>query len=289
MESRLARFLIKAGTAVTLVFLYAPLVILALYAFNKGITHAWPPDLWTTRWFSAALHDPDLPGALRNSILAAIGATTIALVLGSLAAFAVHRFSFFGRDTISFVLVLPIALPGIVTAIALASSINYANTAVGLTPGLFTIIVGHATFCIVVVFNNVIARLRRTPTSFVEASMDLGADGLQTFRYVTLPALRTALVAGALLAFGLSFDEIVVTNFTAGATLTLPIWIFNNIRLPKQQPIVNAVALVLMLLSIIPVYFAQRLTGGVQAARPAAPGTAAAATPVVPLEEAGPG
>jgi len=289
MESRLARFLIKAGTAVTLVFLYAPLVILALYAFNKGITHAWPPDLWTTRWFSAALHDPDLPGALRNSILAAIGATTIALVLGSLAAFAVHRFSFFGRDTISFVLVLPIALPGIVTAIALASSINYANTAVGLTPGLFTIIVGHATFCIVVVFNNVIARLRRTPTSFVEASMDLGADGLQTFRYVTLPALRTALVAGALLAFGLSFDEIVVTNFTAGATLTLPIWIFNNIRLPKQQPIVNAVALVLMLLSIIPVYFAQRLTGGVQAAQPAAPGSAAAATPVVPLEEAGPG
>ena len=289
MESRLARFLIKAGTAVTLVFLYAPLVILALYAFNKGITHAWPPDLWTTKWFSAALHDPDLPGALRNSILAAIGATTIALVLGSLAAFAVHRFSFFGRDTISFVLVLPIALPGIVTAIALASSINYANTAVGLTPGLFTIIVGHATFCIVVVFNNVIARLRRTPTSFVEASMDLGGDGFQTFRYVTLPALRTALVAGALLAFGLSFDEIVVTNFTAGSTLTLPIWIFNNIRLPKQQPIVNAVALVLMLLSIIPVYFAQRLAGGAQAVERVGPGSAAATTSVVPLEEAGPG
>ena len=287
MESRLARFLIRAGTWLTLVFLYVPLGILALYAFNKGVTRSWPPDLWTTKWFSAALHDDLLGGALRNSIAAAIGATTIALALGSLAAFAVHRFAFFGRDAISFALVLPIALPGIVTAIALSSSIEYANKAVGLTPGLFTIIVGHATFCIVVVFNNVIARLRRTPTSLVEASMDLGADGWQTFRYVTFPALRTALVAGGLLAFGLSFDEIVVTNFTAGATLTLPIWIFNNIRLPKQQPVVNSVALVLMILSIIPVYFAQRLAGGGQAVGAAPRG--ASNEGIAALEEAGPG
>lgn len=275
MESRFARFLIRTGTWLTLVFLYAPLVILALYAFNKGVTRDWPPDLWTTRWFRAALDDELLGGALRNSIAAAVGATTIALVLGSLAAFAVHRFAFFGRDTISFALVLPIALPGIVTAIALSSSIDYANGAIGLRPGLFTIIVGHATFSIVVVFNNVVARLRRTPTSLVEASMDLGADGWQTFRFVTFPALRTALVAGALLAFGLSFDEIVVTNFTAGSTLTLPLWIFNNIRLPRQQPVVNAVALVLMLLSIVPVYFAQRLTGGVQPVERAGRGGAA--------------
>jgi putative spermidine/putrescine transport system permease protein len=281
MESRLARFLITLGTAITLAFLYVPLVILALYAFNKGITRAWPPDLWTTKWFSAAIRDDLLPGALENSILAALGATTVALILGSLAAFAVHRFSFFGRDTISFALVLPIALPGIVTAIALSSSINYANSTIGLQFGLFTIIIGHATFCIVVVFNNVIARLRRTPTSLVEASMDLGADGWQTFRFVTYPALRTALVAGGLLAFGLSFDEIVVTNFTAGSTLTLPIWIFNNIKLPNQQPVVNAVALVLMLLSIVPVYFAQRLAGGVQAVERVGPGSAAAATPVM--------
>jgi putative spermidine/putrescine transport system permease protein len=286
MESRLARIVIKTGTAVTLLFLYAPLVILALYAFNKGVTRAWPPDLWTTKWFSAALHDDLLGGALKNSILAAIGATTIALVLGSFAAFAVHRFSFFGRDTISFALVLPIALPGIVTAIALSSSIDYANSAVGLSPGLLTIIVGHATFCIVVVFNNVIARLRRTPTSLIEASMDLGADGWQTFHYITFPALRTALVAGGLLAFGLSFDEIVVTNFTSGSTLTLPLWIFNNIRLPKQQPVVNAVALVLMLLSIIPVYFAQRLAGGAQAVGAVSRGRSA--TPVAALDTASP-
>jgi putative spermidine/putrescine transport system permease protein len=233
-----------------------------LYAFNKGVTRRWPPDLWTTKWFSTAWHDPDLRPALAGSVQAAIGATLVALLLGSLAAFAVHRFRFFGRESISFALVLPIALPGIVTAIALSSAINFGHSLFGLTFSIWTIIIGHATFCIVVVFNNVIARLRRTPTSLVEASMDLGADGWQTFRYVTIPAIKTALVAGALLAFGLSFDEIVVTNFTAGPKLTLPIWIFNNIRTPHQQPVVNVVALVLMFFSLIPVYFAQRLTQG---------------------------
>jgi putative spermidine/putrescine transport system permease protein len=265
MESRLARLVVKAGTAVTLLFLYIPLVILGLYAFNKSRFRAWPPDLWTTRWFVAAWHDPTLPTALAGSIEAAVGATILALTLGSLAAFAVHRFRFFGRETISFALVLPIALPGIVTAIALSSAINFGHDLFGLTFSIWTIIIGHTTFCIVVVFNNVIARLRRTATSLTEASMDLGGDGWQTFRFVTFPALKTALVAGALLAFGLSFDEIVVTNFTAGPKLTLPIWIFNNIRTPQQQPIVNAVALVLMIASIIPVYFAQRFAGGADA------------------------
>jgi putative spermidine/putrescine transport system permease protein len=262
MESRFARLVVRIGTGITLAFLYAPLFILGIYAFNKSITRAWPPELWTTKWFSVAFHDPELPSALAGSIEAAIGATVAALILGSLAAFAVHRFRFFGRETISFALVLPIALPGIVTAIALSSAINFGHDLFGITFSVWTIIVGHTTFCIVVVFNNVIARLRRTPTSLVEASMDLGGDGWQTFRYVTLPSIRTALVAGALLAFGLSFDEIVVTNFTAGSKLTLPIWIFNNIRLPRQQPVVNAVALVLMLISIVPVYLAQRLTEG---------------------------
>jgi putative spermidine/putrescine transport system permease protein len=261
MESRGARLLIKTGMVVTLTFLYAPLVILALYAFNKGVTHAWPPELWTMKWFRVAWEDPEMRQGLLGSLQAAVGATAIALVLGSLASFAVHRFRFFGRETISFALVLPIALPGIVTAIALSSTIEVVRQSGFVEYGIWTIIIGHATFCIVVVYNNVIARLRRTPTSLVEASMDLGADGLQTFRYVTLPAIRTALVAGGLLAFGLSFDEIIVTTFTAGPKLTLPLWMLNNIRLPRQQPVVNAVALVLMLLSIVPVYFAQRLSG----------------------------
>jgi putative spermidine/putrescine transport system permease protein len=280
MESRAARLAIKIGTGVTLLFLYAPLVVLGIYAFNKSITRAWPPDLWTTRWFSAALHDPDLPSALTGSVEAAIGATLAALVLGSLAAFAVHRFRFFGREALSFAFVLPIALPGIVTAIALSSAIDFGHDLFGLTFSVWTIVIGHTTFCIVVVFNNVIARLRRTPTSLVEASMDLGGDGWQTFRYVTLPAIRTALVGGALLAFGLSFDEIVVTNFTAGSKLTLPIWIFNNIRLPRQQPVVNAVALVLMLVSIVPVYVAQRLTQG--ATESVAPSVAAGGAGEIP-------
>jgi putative spermidine/putrescine transport system permease protein len=267
VESRLARLFIKGGTVITLLFLYVPIVIFGLYAFGKGISRRWPPDLWTMQWFGAAWDDPDLRRAIVGSLEAAIGATIVALFLGSSAAFAVHRFRFFGRQTVSFVLVLPIALPGIVTAIALSSAVDFGNRLFGLQFGIWTIIIGHATFCVVVVFNNVIARLRRTSGSFVEASMDLGADGWQTFRHITMPAVRTAFVAGALLAFGLSFDEIVVTNFMAGPKLTLPIWIFNNIRLPRQQPIVNAVALVIMVASVIPVYWAQRLAGGVEEAR----------------------
>lgn len=262
MESRFARFVIKVGTLITLLFLYVPIVVLVLYAFSKGISRRWPPELWTLKWFQAAWDDEHVRSAIVGSLQAAVGATLVSLVLGSFAAFAVHRFRFFGRQTVSFILVLPIALPGIVTAIALSSAVNFGHRLFGLEFSIWTIIIGHATFCVVVVFNNVVARLRRTPTSLVEASMDLGADGWQTFRYITLPAIQTALVAGGLLAFGLSFDEIVVTNFTAGPKLTLPIWIFNNIRTPHQQPVVNVVALVLMFFSLIPVYFALRLTQG---------------------------
>ena len=199
--------------------------------------------------------------ALANSLVVASIATALALVLGSAAAFAVHRFRFFGRNSVSFLLVLPIALPGIVSAIALNSSINV----LGIPFGVLTIVVGHATFCIVVVYNNVIARLRRSSRSIEEASMDLGADTWQTFRYVTMPALRSALVAGALLAFALSFDEVIVTTFTAGSEQTLPIWILTNLSRPNQLPIVNVVALFVIVLSMIPVYVATRLSSGVAA------------------------
>jgi putative spermidine/putrescine transport system permease protein len=198
--------------------------------------------------------------ALITSLKAGLGATSIALILGSLAAFAVHRFRFFGRETVSFLLILPLALPGIVTGMALNSTINLGGQLIGVSFSLWTIIIGHATFCVVVVYNNVIARLRRTATSLAEASYDLGADGLQTFRYVILPNIATALLAGGLLAFALSFDEIIVTNFTSGSEITLPKWIFNNLRLPNQRPVVNVVASVLLIASLIPVYIAQRLT-----------------------------
>jgi putative spermidine/putrescine transport system permease protein len=196
-------------------------------------------------------------------VQAGLVATTLALVLGSCAAFAIHRTSFFGRDAISLLFILPLALPGIITGIALNAFFSFS----GVTFSIWTIIIGHATFCIVVVYNNVLARLRRTQGSLIEAAMDLGANGFQTFRDVTLPLISTAVVAGAMLAFALSFDEVIVTTFTAGAQSTLPIWIFGQIRHGILLPEVNVVVSFVILVTIIPVVIAARLTGGGGAAR----------------------
>ena len=260
IEPRSVQLGMAVFTGLVLLFLYVPLLVIMLYAFNPARSQAWPLPGLSTRWFTATWNNADVRTALLTSLKAGVGATTIALILGSLAAFAVHRFRFFGRETVSFILILPLALPGIVTGMALNSTINLGGELIGLSFSLWTIIIGHATFCVVVVYNNVIARLRRTATSLVEASSDLGADGIQTFRYVILPNIGTALMAGGLLAFALSFDEIIVTNFTSGSEITLPKWIFNNLRLPNQRPVVNVVASILLLASLIPVYIAQRLT-----------------------------
>lgn len=256
MRGGAGRWALRIATGGVLAFLYVPIFIIGLYAFNGGRAQTWPIKDWTLKWFGAALENEALHSAIILSIQAAVGATIIALILGTLAALAVHRFKFFGRETISFVLLLPIALPGIVTGMALNATFN----TLGVPFMLFTIIVGHATFCVVTVYNNAIARMRRSSRSIEEASMDLGADALQTFRRVTFPVIRTALVAGGMLAFALSFDEVIVTTFTAGTQATLPIWILSNLKLPNQRPIVNVVALVLILLSLIPVYIAQRMT-----------------------------
>jgi len=272
IEPRSVRIGMRVVSGLVLLFLYVPLLVIMLYAFNPARSQAWPLPGLSTRWFTATWNNADVRTALITSIKAGLGATTIALILGSLAAFAVHRYRFFGRETVSFVLILPLALPGIVTGMALNSTINLGGQLIGLSFSLWTIIIGHATFCVVVVYNNVVARLRRTATSLVEASSDLGADGFQTFRYVILPNIGTALMAGGLLAFALSFDEIIVTNFTSGSEITLPKWIFNNLRLPNQRPVVNVVASVLLIASLIPVYIAQRLTqesGGLVSGRSA--------------------
>jgi putative spermidine/putrescine transport system permease protein len=238
-------------------FIYVPLVLVVINSFNKNTSFAWPPTGFTTSWWSKAATNEGVRDAISRSVLVALVATAIALVLGSLAAAAIARYKFFGRDAISLLFVLPIALPGIVTGIALNNV--FTNFLSELT--IFTIIVGHATFCIVVVFNNVAARYRRLGSSLEEASMDLGANRFTTFRLVTFPLLRSALVAGGLLSFALSFDEIIVTTFTAGAgQTTLPIWIFQNLFRPNQAPIVNVVAAALILVSIIPIYLSQRLT-----------------------------
>ncbi|HJR93933.1 MAG TPA: ABC transporter permease [Gaiellaceae bacterium] len=280
VESRAMRILLRGGALVTLAFIYLPLFIIALYAFNRNVTQAWPIENYSTRWFSVAFHDPDVRDALKNSLIAAVGATAIALVLGTLASLAVSRYRFFGREVITFAVILPIALPGIVTGLALQATIIDVLGPLGIGFGLATIIVGHATFCIVVIYNNAIARMRRTSGSLDEASADLGADNWQTFRHVLLPQMRTALLAGGLLAFALSFDEVIVTVFTSGAEQTLPIWIFATLARPDDQPIVNVVALFVIVVSIIPVYIATRLAGssGITAERPKQ-STVAAATP----------
>jgi len=256
VESRLTRVLLRFGAGLTLAFIYLPLVLIALYAFNASVTQSWPIDTFTTKWFTTAYHDDGVRQALWLSVRAALGATAVALVLGTLTSLAVSRFEFFGRDAISLVVILPIALPGIITGLALRTT----YTTVGIDFGLLTIIIGHATFCIVVVYNNSLARLRRVSGSLEQASYDLGADAWQTFRYVTFPQMRTALLAGGLLAFALSWDEVVVTIFTAGAQQTLPIWIFANLFRPVQQPVVNVVALFVIVMSLIPVWIAQKVT-----------------------------
>jgi putative spermidine/putrescine transport system permease protein len=256
--SRRTNLLLRAGVSLTLAFLYIPLLVIAIYAFNSSKILAWPPPGFTTHWVDAAVHNSAVKDALWNSVKVGIAATALALILGSLASLAVARHRFFGRETISFLVILPIALPGIVTGVALSDTFTQV---LGVPLSLWTVIVGHATFCIVVVYNNSVARLRRSSSSFEEASADLGAHTWQTFRWVTLPNLRSALAAGALLAFALSFDEIIVTTFTIGAgEQTLPIWIFENLFRANQLPIVNVVAMFVVLLSAIPVYLAHRLT-----------------------------
>jgi putative spermidine/putrescine transport system permease protein len=262
MHDRTGRLVLRLATAAVLLFMYFPLVIVIAYAFNESGTSVWPPSSLSLRWVEAAIANTGLREAFLTSLVAALGATMIAIVLGTLAALAVAHHRFFGREAVSFVVIFPIALPGVVTGMALSTT--FATTSFPL--GLAAIVVGHATFCIVLVYNNVIARLRRASASLEEASADLGADTWQTFRYVTLPGVRTAILAGALLAFALSFDEVIVTIFVAGGVKTLPIWIFQSFRLANQVALVNVAGIVAILLSAIPVYLATRLTSDTGAA-----------------------
>ncbi len=278
--SRRSHALLRLAVGAGLAFIYIPLLVIAIYAFNSSKILEWPPPGFTLDWFPKALESQAAREALLTSFKVGAAATAIALLLGTLASLAVARNRFFGRETISFLVILPIALPGIVTGVALN---NTFTQVLGIDLGLFTVVVAHGTFCIVVVYNNVVARLRRVSTSFEEASADLGAHTWQTFRFVTFPSLRSALVAGGLLAFALSFDEIIVTTFTLGAgEETLPIWIFRNLFRPNQLPIVNVVAVFVVAISIVPVYLAHRLTreeGGAAATRGGAVEAEATAVP----------
>lgn len=244
-----------------MLFLHLPLAFIVLYAFSaEEKSFVFPPPGLTTRWFAVAWARADVRDALLLSLQVASVATAIALVLGTMAAAAVWRSRFFGREGISLLLILPIALPGIITGIALRSALNIG----GLPFSFWTIVIGHATFCVVVVYNNALARLRRTSPSLIEASMDLGADGFQTFRHVVLPQLGTALLAGGMLAFALSFDEVIVTTFTAGQQATLPIWMLNELVRPRQRPVTNVVAVFVIAITLIPILLAFYLTRDAQ-------------------------
>jgi putative spermidine/putrescine transport system permease protein len=247
MSGRGSRIGFSAAAAVVLVFLYLPLFLIGLYAFNKTTVNSWPFPGFSTRWFVKLWHDPAPKDAAWLSVRVALFSTAFALLLGTGMAFAFARFRFFGREAVNFAVTLPIILPGVITGVALASFFLFTHTDLSVR----TVIVGHTTFCIVLVFNNVLARLRRLSPSLEEASRDLGASGVQTFHYVTFPAIRTALIAGALLAFALSFDEIAVTFFLAGAdTTTLPLWILGAFRNSRNLPEVNAVATVILIISL---------------------------------------
>lgn len=238
-----------------LAFLHIPIVLVFLYAFTtEEASFRFPPPGLTTRWIGVAARNPDIREALSLSLGVAAVATATALVVGTLAAGAIWRSRFFGRETLSLFIVLPIALPGIITGISLRSAINLAS----LPFSFWTIVIGHATFCVAVAYNNVIARMRRTSPSLLEASMDLGASGWQTFRHVLLPQLSPALVTGGMLAFALSFDEIIVTTFTAGQQQTLPIWIFSSLVRPRQRPVTNVVAMLVVVVTFIPIILSQR-------------------------------
>lgn len=253
-----SKILLWSATVATLLFIYGPILVVVLNSFSTSKTLSWPPPGFTTEWWSKAFTNAGAMSAITTSLGVAAASTVIALLLGTALSFALHRFEFFGKSTVNLLVVLPIALPGIVTGIALN---NAFRTMLDIQLGWFTIIVAHATFCVVTVFNNVFARLRRIGTSLEEASSDLGAGIWTTFRLVTFPQIRSALFAGGLLSFALSFDEIIVTTFTAGSGVqTLPIYILENMFRPNQAPIVAVIAVVMILIAIVPIYIAQRLT-----------------------------
>ena len=256
---RRAPLALKLAAAAGLLFLHLPILLIFVYAFTtEDRSYQWPPPGLTFHWLSAAWNRPDVWQALRLSVGVAAVSTAVALVLGTLTAAAVSQAKFFGRETISLLVILPIALPGIITGIALRSAFNLAE----IPFSFWTIVLGHATFCVVVIYNNAVARFRRMSGSLVEASMDLGADGLQTFSYVVLPNIGTALLAGGMLAFALSFDEVIVTTFTAGQQQTLPIWMLEELVRPRERPVTNVVAMAVVLITLLPILAAYFLTRG---------------------------
>jgi putative spermidine/putrescine transport system permease protein len=254
-----ASWFLKISAVGAVLFLHIPMWLIFLYAFTTDESaYTFPPPGLTLKWIPQALANTAMQDALFLTVRVALLSTIAALILGTLAAAAVYRYDFFGKEAVSFMLILPLALPGIVTGVAMRSAISLIH----IPFSFWTIVIGHATFCVVVVYNNVLARFRRSSNSMIEASMDLGANSFQTFWNIVLPSMGTALLAGAILAFSISFDEVIVTTFTAGNQQTLPIWIFSQMLKPRNRPITNVTAMLVVMITALPILFAQRITAG---------------------------
>ncbi|WP_096785411.1 ABC transporter permease [Rhodobacter sp. CZR27] len=258
-SDRRAPLALKLAALGGLLFLHVPILLIFLYAFTtEERSYQFPPPGLTLKWFAMAWNRPDIWGPLWLSLKVAAISTALALVLGTLCAAAMARARFFGRDAISLLVILPIALPGIITGMSLRSAFSIMD----IPFSTLTIVLGHATFCVVIVYNNAVARFRRLSGSILEASADLGANSFQTFRHVILPNLGSALLAGGMLAFALSFDEVIVTTFTAGQQATLPIWMLNELVRPRQRPVTNVVAMIVFAATFVPILIAYYLTRG---------------------------
>jgi putative spermidine/putrescine transport system permease protein len=250
---------LKLAAVGGLLFLHLPILLIFLYAFTtEERTYQFPPPGLTTQWFGVAWAREDIWPPLYLSLEVAAISTVLAIILGTLVAAAMARARFFGRDQISLLILLPIALPGVITGMSLRSAFGVMD----IPFSTWTIVLGHATFCIVIVYNNAVARMRRLSGGIMEASADLGANAFQTFRHVLLPNLGSALLAGGMLAFALSFDEVIVTTFTAGQQSTLPIWMLNELVRPRQRPVTNVVAIVVFAATFVPILIAYYLTRG---------------------------
>jgi putative spermidine/putrescine transport system permease protein len=252
-------FGLTLAAALGLLFLHLPMLLIFLYAFTtEERTYQFPPPGLTLQWFEVTWNRADVWPPLYLSLRVAAVSTFLALVLGTLCAAAMAKTRFFGREQISLLIILPIALPGIITGMSLRSGFYVLD----IPFSTFTIVLGHATFCIVIVYNNAVARLRRLSGSMMEASTDLGANSFQTLRHIVLPNLGSAMLAGGMLAFALSFDEVIVTTFTAGQQSTLPIWMLNELVRPRQRPVTNVVAIVVIMATFVPILLAYYLTRG---------------------------
>ena len=245
MHERIGTNMLALVTAGVMAFLYLPILVLIVFSFNDNRITTLPLRGFTLRWYEAFINNADIQEAIVNSLYVATCATAITIVIGTTAAFALDRVDFPGKTVFRRAVLLPISLPGLITGISMLNLFRL----MGMNLSLETVILGHATALTAIVLTQVYARLQRFNRRLEEASSDLGARPWQTFLFVTLPNIRSAIIGSALLSFTLSFDEIPVTFFLTGRENTLPMYIWSTLR-RGITPEINAVGTVIVVLSL---------------------------------------